>query len=71
MTSDVDILVVIADEVDFRNVDNQLLEIAFDVRLEYDVPIEVHSLHTNEFDARRDRGEPFVHRIVEEGVSQI
>lgn len=69
--SDVDILVVIADEADFRNVDDRLLEIAFDVQLEYDVPIEVHSLRTSEFEARRDRGEPFVRRIVAESVNQI
>jgi predicted nucleotidyltransferase len=70
-TSDVDILAVIADEADFREADDRLLDIAFDVQLEYDVPIEVHSLRTSEFEAHRGRGEPFVRRIVEEGASQI
>jgi predicted nucleotidyltransferase/DNA-binding transcriptional ArsR family regulator len=68
-TSDVDILVVIADEAEFRDVDDRLLDIAFDVQLEYDVSIEVHSLRASEFEARRDRGEPFVRKIVEEGVT--
>jgi predicted nucleotidyltransferase len=67
-TSDVDVLVVIADETDFRTVDEQLLDIAFDVQLEHDVRIEVHSMPASEFEARRDRGEPFVRTILEEGV---
>lgn len=66
--SDVDVLVVIADEADIRAVDDQLLDIAFEVQLEHDVPIEVHSLRASEFEARRDRGEPFVRTILEEGV---
>jgi predicted nucleotidyltransferase len=68
-TSDVDILVVIADEADFEEVDDRLLGIAFDVQLEHDVLVEVHSLRASEFEARRDRGEPFVRNIVEEGVT--
>ena len=66
--SDVDVLVVIADEADVRAVDDQLLDIAFEVQLEHDVPIEVHSLRASEFARRRERGEPFVRRVVTEGV---
>lgn len=68
VASDVDVLVVIADEADFQHVDEQLLDIAFDVQLEFDVPIEVHSISAGEFEARRERGEPFVRTVVEEGV---
>lgn len=67
-TSDVDVLVVVADKVDFQATDDQLLEIAFDVQLAYDVRIEVHSMSASEFERRRSRGEPFVRTIVEEGV---
>lgn len=67
-TSDVDVLVVITDEAEFRAIDDQLLDIAFDVQLEYDVPIEVHSLRASEFETRRNRGEPFIRTVVEEGV---
>jgi predicted nucleotidyltransferase/DNA-binding transcriptional ArsR family regulator len=67
--SDVDILVVIANEADFQAIDDRLLEIAFDIQLEYDVAIEVHSLQASEFETRRTRGEPFVRTILEEGLS--
>lgn len=67
-SSDVDVLVVVADEEDFQAVDDQLLDTAFDVQLEYDVRIEVHSMPVSEFETRRERGEPFVRTIVEEGV---
>ena len=67
-TSDVDVLVVVADEADLRTTDDQLLALAFDVQLEYDVRIEVHSMPASEFEARRDRGEPFVRTVVEEGI---
>lgn len=69
-TSDVDVLVVVTDGADFRTVDDRLLETAFDVQLEYDVRIEVHSMPASEFERRRDRGEPFVRTIVEEGHPQ-
>lgn len=66
-TSDVDILAVIADDADYVTVDDQLLDIAYDIQLAYDVPIEVHSIRATEFAARKDRGEPFIRTVVEEG----
>jgi predicted nucleotidyltransferase len=69
--SDVDIFAVIADDVDYTTVDDQLLEIAYDVQLEYGVRVEVHSLRANEFDARKESGDPFIHTVVEEGVVSV
>lgn len=63
-TSDVDVLVVVADEVDFAAVDDVLLELAYDVQLEHDVPVEVHAVRAGEFDDRRERGDPFVRSVL-------
>ena len=65
--SDVDVLAVIADDTDYAAVDDQLLDLAYDVQLEYGVPVEVHIIRASEFTDRRDRGEPFVRTVVEEG----
>jgi predicted nucleotidyltransferase len=65
-SSDVDVLVVVADEVDFAAVDDLLLELAYEVQLEHEVPIEVHSVRAGEFADRRDRGEPFVRSVLAE-----
>ena len=66
--SDVDVLAVIAEGADYAAVDEELLGIAYDVRLEFGVAIDVHALRSSEFEARKERGEPFVRAIVEEGV---
>lgn len=65
--SDVDVLVVVADDADFASVDDQLLAIAYDVQLEFGVPIEVHTLSHSEFARRRERGDPFIRTVLEEG----
>lgn len=65
--SDVDLLVVVDETADFAAVDDQLLEIAYDVSLEHDCRVEVHSLEADEFTARKERGEPFVSTVVAEG----
>jgi len=66
-SSDVDLLVVVADDADYDAVDDRLLGISYDVRLEYGVPVEVHSLREADFAARRERGDPFVRTVLEEG----
>ena len=68
--SDVDVLVVIASHADYATVDDRLLDLAYDVQLEYGVRIEVHSLRASEFAARSERGEPFVRTVVEEGETK-
>ncbi|WP_227377989.1 nucleotidyltransferase domain-containing protein [Haladaptatus halobius] len=67
-TSDVDILAVIADDADYAAIDDQLLDIAYDIQLDYGVPTEVHSIHASEFTARKNRGEPFIRTVIEEGM---
>jgi predicted nucleotidyltransferase len=66
--SDVDVLAVVSTDADYAVVDDRLLELAYDVQLEYGVRIEVHSIRADEFAARRDRGDPFVRTVVEEGL---
>lgn len=65
--SDVDVLAVVSEEADFATVDDRLLELAFDVQLEHEVPIEVHAIRAGEFDDRRERGDPFVRSVLVEG----
>lgn len=66
-SSDVDVLAVVSEEADFATVDDRLLELAFEVQLEHEVPIEVHAIRAGEFDARRERGDPFVRSVLVEG----
>ena len=67
--SDVDVLVVVASDAEYVDIDDQLLDIAYDVQLDYGVRIEVHSLTADELEARRARGDPFVRAVLEEGAS--
>lgn len=67
-TSDVDILVVVADDAPFDVVDDRLLDVAYDIMLSHGVPVEVHTVRETTFEAREERGEPFVGRVVREGV---
>lgn len=66
--SDVDVLAVVSDEANFADVDDRLLGLAYDVQVDHDVPVEVHSVRAEEFEARKRRGEPFVRTVVEEGI---
>lgn len=65
-SSDVDVLVVVADDADFAAVDDVLLELAYAVQLEHEVRIEVHSITASEFSDRRDRGDPFLSNVLSE-----
>lgn len=69
--SDVDVLAVIADDAEYAAVDDRLLEIAYDVSLEYGVRIEVHSMRAREYARRRDRGDPFIRRINSAGIRDV
>ena len=64
--SDVGVLAVIPDDADYSTVDDQLLDIAYDVELECGVRVEVHSVRSSEFTARNERGDPFIRTAVEE-----
>jgi predicted nucleotidyltransferase len=65
--SDVDVLAVIADGASYGTTDDRLLDIAFEIQLEYDIPIEVHTMTASEFSARTERGEPFVRTVLRDG----
>lgn len=45
---------MITDSADYATIDDQLLDIAYAIQLDYDVPIEVHSIRASEFAARKD-----------------
>lgn len=66
-TSDVDILAIIAGDADFTTVDEQLLDLAYDVGVDHGVQIEVHAIREPEFSARIERGDPFVRAVIEDG----
>lgn len=68
LSSDVDVLVVLADDADHAAVDDALHDIAYDVMLEYGPVVELHVLTESAFE--RTKGEnPFVRRAVSEGRS--
>lgn len=69
--SDVDILAVISDTADYATVDDQLLDIAYDVQLEYGIRIEVHSIRASDFAARNERGDPFIRTVIQEGTDDV
>lgn len=69
--SDVDVLAVISDDADYATVDDQLLDIAYDVQLEYGVRVEVHSIRASEFAARKKRGDPFIRTVIKEGKAVV
>lgn len=65
--SDVDVLAVVSEDADYADADDRLLDLAYDVQLEYDVRIEVHSMTADEFATRKARDDPFVRAVIEEG----
>jgi len=65
--SDVDLLVVIDDTAEFASVDDQLLDIAYDVTLEHGRRVEIHLLRNETFTTRKERDEPFVTTVITEG----
>lgn len=68
LSSDVDVLVVLADDADHAAVDDALHDIAYDVMLEYGPVVELHVLTESAFE--RTNGEnPFVRRAISEGRS--
>lgn len=69
--SDVDVLAVVSDDADYATVDDQLLDIAYDVQLEYGVRVEVHSIRASEFAARKERGDPFIRTVLQEGETGV
>lgn len=65
--SDVDVFVAVSPDADYADVDDRLLDIAYDVQLEHGVRIELHSMPSDEFADRKAEGDPFVRTVLEEG----
>jgi predicted nucleotidyltransferase len=68
LASDVDVLIVLADDADHAAVDDALHGLAYDVMLAYGPVVELHVLTESAFEEARDRN-PFVRRAVSEGRS--
>jgi len=66
LSSDVDVLVVLADDADHDVVDDTLHDLAYDVMLEYAPVVELHVLSGSAFEGVKDEN-PFVCRGVSEG----
>jgi len=69
LSSDVDVLVVIADDADSTALLDDIREIAYDVMLEYGPVVELHAVSQDEFQTLRDRDNPFVRNAIAEGRS--
>ncbi|MFB6360726.1 MAG: nucleotidyltransferase domain-containing protein [Halobacteriales archaeon] len=69
LSSDVDVLVVLADELEETAVADELRDLAYDVMLEYGPVVELHVLSKADFVESRERGNPFLETVVSEGRS--
>lgn len=67
--SDVDVLVVLADDADREATADSLRDIALDVIIEYGPAVELHILSESTFERYRREGNPFVSNVVTEGRS--
>jgi predicted nucleotidyltransferase len=67
LASDVDFLVVLESGADRERVADRLRELAYDVTLSHGPVVEVHVLNREEFDHRREAGDPFVARALADG----
>lgn len=69
LSSDVDVLVVLADDVDREAVADSLRDVALDVMIEYGPVVELHVFTESTFRRHRREGNPFVRNAVAEGRS--
>ncbi len=69
--SDVDVLVVVSDDADYAAVDEHLLDLAYDVQLEFGVRVETHVMRSTAFAERRAGGDPFVQSVLEAGQTDV
>ncbi|MFC6903812.1 nucleotidyltransferase domain-containing protein [Halalkalicoccus tibetensis] len=65
--SDADLFVVLSDEVDRRETEDELRDLAYEVMIDHDVAISVHSQKRSRFEERCDH--PFVRRVTDEGIA--
>lgn len=69
--SDVDVLAVVRDDDSLAAVDDELLDIAYDIQIECGITIEVHTIQASEYRDRKERGDPFVRRVLAEGQPDV
>jgi len=69
LASDVDVLVVLADETDREVTADTLRDIALDVMIEYGLVVELHIFSESTFARHRREGNPFIRNVVREGRS--
>lgn len=67
--SDVDVLIVLADDTDSDITADSLRDIALDVMIEYGPAVELHILSETTFDRHQREGNPFIRNVVAEGRS--
>jgi predicted nucleotidyltransferase len=70
LSSDVDVLVILADGTDHTTVDDALHDLAYDVMLAYGPVVELHVLTESVFEGVREAN-PFVRQAVSEGRSYV
>lgn len=66
-SADIDLFCVLDDEVDRRERTDQLRGIAFDLLLEYDTVIDVHTMAETRVRDREDH--PFVRQVLTDGIA--
>lgn len=69
LASDVDVLVVLADDTDTEATRDALRDIAYDVMLEFGPVVELHFLTESTFTSYQQEGNPFLKNVVTEGRS--
>lgn len=67
LESDVDFLAIVEDDVDRREIEDRLRDVAYDVMLSLGPVVEVHVMTRSEFDHHRSSDHPFVRHVVREG----
>lgn len=69
LSSDVDVLIVLDETVNYEAIGEELRDLAYDIMLEYGPVVELHVLSEHEFKQSLDRGNPFLQNVVQEGRS--
>lgn len=67
LASDVDVLVVLADDADRASVTDELRRIAYDVMLNHGPVVELHVFVESRFAELKQQGDPFVRNVLADG----
>lgn len=69
LASDVDVMIVLADDTDRDVTADALRDIALDVMIEFGPVVELHILSQSTFARHQREGNPFIRNVVREGRS--